>query len=85
MAVDDSLRLRIHHKLEQLLGTEEANALVTNTLPAELRGDLRAELAELRGELRSEIHSAGATQTRWMVGFMMSWSVVVLAAARLLF
>ena len=93
MAVDDRMRLRIHQKLEVLLGPEEADALVGSAIPApgqELatKDDLRVLDAGLRGEfeqVRGEIGHAVATQTRWMVGFMMSWSAVVLAAARLLF
>ena len=100
MVVDDRMRLRIHHKLEELIGSEEADALVGSAIPAPgqelatkddlrvLSSDLRVVEAELRGEIekvRGEIGHALATQTRWMIGFMMSWSTVVLAAARLLF
>lgn len=93
MAVDESLRLRIHHKLEALIGTEEADALVTHTFPAPgqevaTKDDLRVLAAELRVEIekvRGEIHAVVVSQTKWMIGFIMTWSAVVLAGVRLLF
>jgi hypothetical protein len=110
MAVDESLRRRIHHKLEALIGTEEADALVTHTFPAPgqevatkddlrvLAAELRTEMAAMRGELlgengrlggeiekvRGEIHAVVVSQTRWMIGFIMTWSAVVIAGVRLL-
>lgn len=108
MVVDDRIRLRIHSKLEALIGTEEADALVTHALPApgqevatkddlrvlsaelrgeieKLRGEMHGEIGSVRGDVRAELQSVLASQTRWMIGFMMTWSAVVLAAARLLF
>ena len=98
MAVDDAMRLPIHRKLEELMGTEEADAPVSNWLPWQelvtkddlrvLKDDLRVQSAELRLEmagLRTELHQAIAAQTRWLVGFVAVWSGLMLAVARLAF
>lgn len=46
----------------------------------DLRNDLRVEIEKLRGEMASGF----AAQTRWLTGFMVAWSGVVLAAVKLL-
>ena len=49
--------------------------------------DLRLEFEQLRGEfekLRGEMARGFAAQTRWLTGFMVAWSGVMLAAAKLL-
>ena len=93
MAIDERLRLNIHTKFTELLGPEEADAIMSNMLPIQwrdvatkddlqlLRADFRAETAELR----TEIHRSVVGQTRWLTGYVTALSVVMLAVARLLF
>jgi hypothetical protein len=97
MVVDDRIRLNIRQRLEPLIGVEEADALVNHALSptlqdlatkadlAVVRTDLEARLVIFEERLRREIHEVVLTQTRWIVGFMMGWSSVVLAAAAWLF
>lgn len=95
MVVDDRIRLRIHQALVELIGPEEADAMVENMVTVHdvaTRADLRVLSAELRGELRGEIekvrgeiHTAIIGQTRWLVGYITAWSGVVLALAKVLF
>jgi hypothetical protein len=97
LSIDERLRLNIHNKLTELLGTEEADALMAHMLPvpwhdvatkddlrvlsAELRTEFRTELADLR----TELHQSIVGQTRWLTGYVTTLSVVMLAVARLLF
>lgn len=57
----------------------------------QLRHGTRADIDSLRTELRSEMHELRvemhqgfAAQTRWLSGFMVAWSGVVLVAVKLL-
>ena len=68
MAIDERLRLNIHTKLTELLGSEEATALIEHIMPVpwtdvatkddlENHGILlRADLAEFRAEVRADMH-----------------------------
>ena len=97
MTIDERLRLNIHNKLTELLGSEEADALMSRMIPVPwhdvatkddlrvLSAELRTEMAELRTDLRAEIHDAIVGQTRWVTGYVTALSVVMLAVARLLF
>jgi hypothetical protein len=67
MTVDDQTRLRLHRRLEEVLGADEANTLMAQLPPvgwrdvatkqdlevlgARLSTELRGELGQLRGEL----------------------------------
>lgn len=69
-----------------MIGAEEADAVVEAIFPqtevatkADVN-DLRVEIEKLRGEMASGF----AAQTRWLTGFMVAWSGVVLAAVKLL-
>jgi hypothetical protein len=66
--------------------------LVTRADMTLLRTELKTEMAVLDAKLgmvekrlRGEFRDVVLTQTRWIVGFMMGWSSVVLAAAAWLF
>ena len=48
-------------------------------LRADVRGEMRAGFAEVRGET----HRSIVELTRWLVGFICAWSVVVVTVARL--
>ena len=71
MAIDERLRLNIHTKLTELLGSEEATALIEHIMPVpwhdvatkddlqNLRVELRADTAMLRADmevLRADMH-----------------------------
>ena len=86
MAVDDAMRLRIHGKLTELMGSEEADAMVGSLLPVPWRDvATKDDLRVLSAELRAAMHEAIAGQTRWLIGFVAVWSGLMLAAARLMF
>lgn len=97
MSIDERLRLNIHTKLTELLGSDEADALMAHMLPvhwndvltkddlrvfsAELRAELRTEMADLR----TELHQSVIGQTRWLTGYVTALAAVMLAVASLLF
>ena len=62
--LDEAMRHRLHSRFEEVLGAEEAAALMsvlpgidlaTRTDLADLRGELRADIAEFRGEMRTDM------------------------------
>lgn len=67
MTIDERLRLNIHTKLTELLGSEEADALIAHIMPVpwhdvstkddlENQGILlRGEMAEFKAEMRSDM------------------------------
>lgn len=63
MTIDERLRLNIHNKLTELLGTEEADALIAHIMPVPwqhvaTKDDLRllrSDLTVLRAEMRAEM------------------------------
>ncbi len=86
MTIDERLRLNIHTKLSELLGPEEADAIMSNMLPVQWRDvATKDDLRVLAAELRTEIHQSIVGQTRWLTGYVTALSVVMLAVARLLF
>lgn len=97
LTIDERLRLNIYNKLTELLGTEEADALMAHMLPVAwhdvatnddlrvLSAELRRDMADMRTELRTELHDGIVGQTRWLTGYVTALSVVMLAVARLLF
>lgn len=88
MAADEAVRSRLHRKLDELRGPEEAALLMTGVPPfpwAEvarrrdlelLRTELRAEIRESRGEVLAEIGS----QT-WKIVLANTASTATIAAA----
>ena len=86
MAIDECLRLSIHTKLSELLGPDEADAIMSNMLPVQWRDVATKDgLRVLSAEIRTEMHQGFAAQTRWLTGYMTALGVVMLAVARLLF
>lgn len=86
MALDAQHRSSIYLKLVDLIGNDDANALMTQFpsieadelvtrqfLRAEL-AELRAELAELRAELRTELH----TEMRALSNRLMAWTIATM-------
>jgi hypothetical protein len=67
LTIDERLRLNIHNKLTELLGNEEADALIAHIMPVPWNdvaskddlqlttAVLRTEMADLRTELRTEM------------------------------
>lgn len=67
MSIDERLRLNIHTRLSELIGSNEADALMVHMFSVPwhdvatkddlrvLSADLRSEMAELRTELRTEM------------------------------
>ena len=100
MSIDERLRLNIHTRLSELIGSDEADALMVHMFSVpwhdvatkdDLRvmlADLRTEMAELRTEmanLRTELHQNTVGQTRWLAGYVSALAAVMLAVAALLF
>jgi hypothetical protein len=86
LTIDERLRLNIHNKLTELLGTEEADALMSHMLPVPWHDvATKDDLRVLSAELRTELHQSIVGQTRWLAGYVTALSVVLLAVARLLF
>ena len=84
--IDERLRLNIHTRLTELLGSDEADAFMAQMLPVHwhdvaTKDDLRVFSAELRAELRADI----VGQTRWLTGYVTALGAVMLAVASLLF
>lgn len=62
-------------------------SLATRAELAEVRTDVRLEIAELRTELaglRAEMYRGFTRQTRWMITFALAWSTVLVTAKRLI-
>ena len=67
MSIDERLRLSIHGTFTEILGQEEADALIAHIMPVPwtdvatkddlrvLSAELRSEMAELRAEIHGEI------------------------------
>jgi hypothetical protein len=100
MAIDERLRLNIHAKLTELLGSEEATALIEHIMPVPwtdvatkddlqlMRADIDGFRAEIRADmadLRTEMHQGFTAQTRWLMGYVTALSAIMLAVAQLLF
>lgn len=97
MELDEAMRYRIHGRFEQLLGTEEAAALMA-ALPAQemaTKADLdhlrevlmlhtSTTVAELGSALRVEMAAQMRTVMQWTVGSMLAAGSLGLAAGRLL-
>lgn len=69
--IDERLRLNIHTRLTELLGSDEADAFMAQMLPVHwhdvaTKDDLRVLSAELRAEIRADI----VGQTRWLTGYV---------------
>ena len=95
VAIDEPTRYQLHQRLDEVLGREEAAALMACLPPlgwgdvaskadlALLRAQLHGDLADLRADMREEI----TTQTRTLlVGFLganAAFAALAFAAARL--
>ena len=81
----------VNRALSPSLDDLATTGTVTSEL-ALLRADIRGEMAVLREEMRTmeerlrrEFRDAIIGQTRWIIGFIMGWTGVVLALATWLF
>ena len=84
MTVDSRIRMRIHQKFEELLGPEEADAVVEELFgmswgQVATKDDVRVLGAELRGEM----YKSFAAQTRWFIAANTALAGVYVAAATL--
>jgi hypothetical protein len=97
MALDEAMRHRIHGRLEALLGSEEAAALM-GELPAHemaTKSDLEhavenlglrfeRSMADLASTLRIEMNQQYRWTVQWVVGSLLAAGSLGLAAGRLL-
>ena len=97
MALDEAMRHRIHGRLEGLLGSDEAAALMS-ALPAQemaTRVDLEhaietlglrleRSMADLASTLRTEMNQQYRWTVQWVVGSLLAAGSLGLAAGRLL-
>jgi flagellin-specific chaperone FliS len=92
MAIDEGMRHRIHGRFEELLGSEEAAALM-GTLSQTDRFDevmrhistTTAELRDsLKNEMKAEFHAELNQLYRWTVGSILAAASLGVAAGALL-
>ena len=93
MALDARHRSSIYGKFAEILGEDDANALMTE-FPSSIEADelvtkqfLRAEMAELRADmagLRADVSDRLRQQTVWGVTALAATNAVVLAAMSIL-
>lgn len=82
MTLDARRRSSIYEKLVPLIGEDDANALMSEFPSVEAdelvtKEFLRAELAELRGELRTELAERLHQQTVWLGGAIAAATAVL--------
>ncbi len=96
MTVDDRTRFNLYRKLEAVLGTEDADALMSHLPPVtwnhvatkdDLQGlatELRAEMRVGTAELRAEIADSTNRLIKWMITFAAAWSTLLVTVVRLM-
>jgi len=89
MPVDDRTRLNLHRKLEETLGSQDADALMAHLPPVTwnnvaTKGDLDTLATTLRAELRADFVEASNRQIKWLVTFAAAWSSLLIAVVRFL-
>ena len=90
MPVDDRTRLNLHRKLDEILGSDDADTLMAHLPPvtwsdAATKDDLRVAEGIITANIRAEVSKAMERQIRWMVSFNTGLVALALATARLLF
>jgi hypothetical protein len=80
MALDEAMRHRIHGRFEELLGSEEAAAVMSAITQADSLQDTLARMSADIAAMRSEIHQL----YRWTVGSIFAAMSLGLAASRIL-
>ena len=93
MTVDETMRYRIHAKLTELMGPDEADAMMANWLPWRdvatkddlrvLSAELHTDMAELRGEM-AELRGELKTDMHALMISQTRWTlgyITALAAA----
>ena len=77
MALDEAMRHRIHGRFEELLGSEEAAAVMGAITQSDAIHDTLVRVATEVTELRSQLY-------RWTVGSIFAAMSLGLAASRIL-
>ena len=90
MPVDDRTRLNLHRKLDEILGSDDADTLMAHLPPVTwsdvaTKDDLRVAEGIITANIRAEVSKAMERQIRWMVSFNTGLVALALATARLLF
>lgn len=91
MAIDEAMRHRIHERLEELLGSEEATAVMGALIDSDLDHtremlmlQIEKSAADLGSTLRAEMNQLYRFTFQWTVGSMLAAGSLGLAAGRLL-
>ncbi|HVM52713.1 MAG TPA: hypothetical protein VM262_05910 [Acidimicrobiales bacterium] len=84
MALDEAMRHRIHGRFEELLGSEEAAAVMGAITQSDAIHDTLVRVATEVTELRAELHREISQLYRWTVGSIFAAMSLGLAASRIL-
>lgn len=94
MPVDDRTRLNLHRKLQDVLGDEEADTLMSHLPPVtwnevatradldELGQEIRVEMRAGFAEVRAEFVEATSRQIKWLVTFAAAWTALLVTLVR---
>lgn len=88
MTITEENRFRLHQRLEQLLGPDEAATLMEHLPPVgwadvATKHDLRSEIGLLRADLRAEVQRDLRLQLLAIMGFNSALAAATYAVARL--
>jgi hypothetical protein len=85
--MDEATWHRIHGQLEQLLGSEEAAAIMTVLRVDEqfdqMRFHISSSIAELRADIRAELNQHYRSMLQWTVGAILTAGALGVAIGQL--
>ena len=85
MAIDEGMRHRIHSRLEELMSSEEAAAIMSALTDVDrLTLQIEKSMADLASTLRIEMNQQYRWTVQWVVGSLLASGSLGLAAGRLL-
>ena len=83
MPVDDRIRLNLHRKLEETLGSQDADALMAHLPPVTWNEvATKDDLDTLALRLRADFVEATNRQIKWLVTFAAAWTSLLVTLVR---